>query len=422
MLDKILNYIKRFIPKKIFKFFQPAYHWSLSFLATLFYRFPSRKIFIVGVTGTKGKTTVLEIINAILKEAGYETALMSTLRFKVGKESRRNLSKMTLPGRFFIQRFLRKAVKNGCQYALLEMSSQGVLQSRHRFIGFDTMIFTNLAPEHVEAHGSFKKYREAKLELFKALRRSRKKRKITIINNDDKNSEFFLRLKADENYVYSLKDCDYKLTKYGIDFIIKNQNFSSKLLGEFNLYNILAAMAFVRSQTVGWDTIKSALAKFRGIPGRVEFIELGQDFKVVVDYAHTPDSLEKLYQVFQMSRKICVLGSAGGGRDRWKRKEMGKIAAAYCDEIILTNEDPYDENPKDIVDDIGDGVGSPMKYKIIINRKEAIQEALSLTKTGDTVLVTGKGTDPYMMGPKGTKIEWDDREVVREELKKLIMQ
>ncbi|MFC1625263.1 Mur ligase family protein [Patescibacteria group bacterium] len=391
----------------------------MAFFAALVYRFPSRKIFVVGITGTKGKTSVVEIINAILQEAGYKTALISTLRFKLGNASFKNKLKMTMPGRFFVQKFLSQAVKRDCRYVLLEMTSQAVLQFRHKFIELDAMIFTNLAPEHIESHGSFEKYREAKLEFFKALKKSKKKQKITIINGDDKNAEHFLRFKSGESRVYGLKDCNYKLTNYGVDFEFGNQFFSSKLMGEFNVYNILAAMTFVRSQAVDWKTIKDALRKFTGIPGRVEFINENQDFKIVVDYAHTPESLEKLYKIFQASRKICVLGAAGGGRDKWKRSEMGKVASNNCDEIILTNEDPYDENPKEIINDVAKGIQSPFKYKMILNRRDAIHEALKMAQPGDTVLITGKGTDPYIMGSKGVKIKWDDREVVREELKKL---
>ncbi|PJE73227.1 MAG: hypothetical protein COV00_00925 [Candidatus Tagabacteria bacterium CG10_big_fil_rev_8_21_14_0_10_40_13] len=432
MLDKILNFFRRLIPGKIFRFFQPFYHWLLSFTAVLVYRFPSRKIFIVGVTGTKGKTSVLEIINAILEKAEYKTALVSTLRFKVARETERNELKMTMPGRFFLQKFLRRAVREKCQYALLEMTSQGTLQSRHRFIKPDAMIFTNLAPEHLESHGGFEKYKKAKLHIFKTLEKSNKKRKIIIVNADDKNAKDFLNFDVDEKWVYGLKKdfekkegvnelriTNYELRTEGSHFEIGDKKFTSRLLGEFNLYNILAAVAFARSQAIDWESIRSAIEKFRGIPGRVEFIEEGQDFKVVVDYAHTPDSLQKLYDVFQSSRRICVLGAAGGGRDRWKREELGKIAAANCDDIILTNEDPYDENPKEIIGQISKGISSPFKYKIILNRREAIAEALRIAKAGDAVLITGKGTDPYIMGPKGTKIKWDEGEVVREELGKI---
>ena len=420
-LESFLKIGRKIIPKKIFKALQPAYHWLLSFAAACVYRFPSRKIFILGVTGTKGKTSTIEIVNAILTEAVYKTALASSLRFKIDKESEKNEFKMTMPGRFFLQRFLRKAINTGCQYAILEMTSEGASQHRHKFIKMNALIFTNLSPEHIESHGSFENYRNAKLKLFKALEKIRGKKRIIIINEDDPNASHFLNFNVDEKIMYGLRSLSaYSLKKNGIIFKIDKTEIKSKLSGEFNLYNILAAIAFVKSQNIGLETIKSAIEKFSGIEGRMENIDEGQDFKVIVDYAHTPDSLEKVYEIFQNSRKICVLGSAGGGRDKWKRPEMGKIASKHCDQIILTNEDPYDENPKEIIRDILKGVAN-RRREVFLDRKLAIRKALKYAKTGDAVIITGKGAEPWIMGPKGTKIRWDDREVVREELKKLLV-
>jgi len=394
----------------------------MAFLSALLYRFPSRKIFVVGVTGTKGKTSTIEIISAILEEAGYKTALSSSLRFKIDKESQKNEYKMTMPGRFFMQKFLRKAVKEKCQYAILEMTSEGAVQFRHKFIKINTMIFTNLAPEHIESHGSFENYRDAKLKLFKALEKSGVKRKIIIVNEDDPNASHFLNFNIEEKIKYGIHRLEsYELQKDGLSFRMDNLNIKTKLSGLFNLYNILAVIAFVKSQNIGIETIKSALEKFSGIEGRMEEIDPpagGQDFKIIVDYAHTPDSLEKVYENFQTSKKICVLGACGGGRDKWKRPEMGKIASKHCEKIILTNEDPYDEDPVKIVEDIKNGMAK--SAEIIMDRREAIKKALHLAQTGDTIIITGKGSEPWLMGPKGTKIKWDDREVVREELKRII--
>lgn len=422
-MQKLLNAIKKFIPRKTFKFFQPYYHWLMAFLSALFYRFPSRKIFVVGVTGTKGKTSTIEIISAILEEAGYKTALSSSLRFKIDKESQKNEYKMTMPGRFFMQKFLRKAVKEKCQYAILEMTSEGAVQFRHKFIKINVMIFTNLAPEHIESHGSFENYRDAKLKLFKALEKSNVKRKIIIVNEDDPNASHFLNFNppagGEEKIKYGIHRLEsYELQKDGINFRMDNLNIKTKLSGLFNLYNILAAVAFVKSQNIGVETIKSALEKFLGIEGRMEEINEGQNFKIIVDYAHTPDSLEKVYENFQTSKKICVLGACGGGRDKWKRPEMGKIASKHCEKIILTNEDPYDEDPIKIVEDVKKGMAK--NAEVIMDRREAIKKALHLAQTGDTIIITGKGSEPWLMGPKSTKIKWDDREVVREELKRIL--
>ena len=168
-MPRVLENMKAILPTPLFKVLQPIYHILLSFLGALIYRFPSKKIKVVGITGTKGKSTVTEMLNAILEEAGYATALSNTIRFKIGSESERNMHKMTMPGRFFVQRFLRQAVDAGCEWVVLEMTSEGVKQFRHKWISLDALIFTNLSPEHIEAHGSFEKYRDAKRALGKLI-------------------------------------------------------------------------------------------------------------------------------------------------------------------------------------------------------------------------------------------------------------
>ena len=418
-MENILRIIKRLIPRNIFSALQPAYHYFFALLAAFVYRFPSRKIKVVAVTGTKGKTSTTEIVNAILEEAGYRTALAGTLRFKIGDEEERNLYKMTIPGRFFVQRFLRRAVKAKCDWVIIEMTSEGARQYRHKFIDFDALIFTNLSPEHIESHGSFENYKNAKLSIARALASSPKRPRIIVANADNQYANEFLAVDADTKTTYSLKDAEpYTLEKDSTTFNFMGVPLQAHLSGAFNLSNMLAGISFARSINVSPEVIRRALEKFHGIRGRVEKVNAGQDFDVIVDYAHTTDSLEKVYEVFQDSRKICVLGGTGGGRDSWKRPAMGAIAGAHCDEIILTNEDPYDEDPEKIVSEIMAGVEGG-RAEIIMDRREAIARALSLAKTGDAVIITGKGTDPYIMGPNGSKLEWDDATVAREELKKL---
>jgi UDP-N-acetylmuramoyl-L-alanyl-D-glutamate--2,6-diaminopimelate ligase len=420
MIDSTLGFVRRHMPKKLFDALNPIYHWVLAFSAAIVYGFPSRKIKVIAVTGTKGKSSTVEILNAILEEAGYKTALSNTIRFKVGDISSENLYKMSMPGRFFAQRLLYKAVKNGCQYMIMEMTSQGAILHRHRFIDLDAFVFTNLSPEHIEAHGSYEKYREAKLEICRSLGASRKKDRALIVNADEKEGSAFLDCPADRKLTYGLRDVTpYTIMKGGIDFAWAGRTASSPLSGLFNLYNLLAAATAAKSQGVSDEVIVRAIERFSGIPGRVQKIEAGQSFSVVVDYAHTPDSLEKLYQVFQSSRSVCILGGTGGGRDTWKRREMGRIADTYCDEIILTDEDPYDEDSNNIVADVAAGIET-QQPTIIMDRREAIREALKRAKTGDAVLITGKGTDPYIMGPKGTKTPWSDAAIAREEIEKLL--
>lgn len=408
---------RKFIPKMFLNF----YYIFWSFLGALIYRFPSKDIKVIGITGTKGKTTVTHLTCDILEEAGYRVGSISSLRFKAGDKEWKNELKMTMPGRMIIQKMLRQTVDYGCEYFVLEVTSEGIKQQRHRFIDFDVAVFTNLAPEHIESHGSFEKYKEAKGELFRIAKNA-------VINLDDENAEYFAELCGGEKYYYKLKSqsanwrTNLKTTSQMSKVLIgDDMKMNLSLLGEFNIYNALAAACVGISQRIDLAVIKRALEKSKGIPGRMEVI-VRDPFTVIVDYAHTPDSLKKVYTTRQNTKLICVLGSAGGGRDKWKRPEMGKIAAHYCDEIILTNEDPYEENPSQILSDIKNGISS-IQYPVsrlheILDRRQAIREALRIAKSGDTVIITGKGAEPWMM-VRGGKIPWDDREVVREEFKKL---
>jgi UDP-N-acetylmuramoyl-L-alanyl-D-glutamate--2,6-diaminopimelate ligase len=418
-MEKILRKIKKIIPARIFAGLQPIYHYSLALLGAILYGFPSKKIKVVAVTGTKGKTSVVELTGAILEGAGHKVATASTLRFKIGSEEKRNMYKMTMPGRFFLQKFLRQAAGAGCGYAVVEMTSEGARQYRHKFIDLDALIFTNLAPEHIESHGSYEKYVEAKLKIAKALEQSPKNKRVLVVNYDDNEAGRFLEFNIPEKYTYSIGDAEpFTLKEDGLEMTFAGQKVNSHLLGKFNIYNILAAATYAKSQGVNADTIKKTLEKIQIIRGRAEKVEAGQDFDVVVDYAHTPDSLEKLYKAFPNKRRICVLGNTGGGRDKWKREEMARIADEYCFNIILTNEDPYDDDPLEIVEAMAADI-KKAPCRMVMDRREAMHEAFKTALKGDAVLITGKGTDPYIMGPNGTKIPWDDAQVAREELKKL---
>lgn len=392
------------------------YHFILAIIGVAIYRFPSRELFVVGVTGTKGKTSTVEIINAILEETGSLTAISSTLRFKIGQKSRDNLLKMTMPGRFFLQKLLRRAVAAGCDYAIIEMTSEGTKQFRHKFIALDALVVTQLAPEHIESHGSYEKYLAAKLKIAERLEQSRKKNKLIIVNGDDKEHEKFLDLASSAKpIIYRLKQATpYWATDRGSELTIAGVKIRTYLPGEFNLYNLLAGITLTRAQDVPLETIKTALEKFAGIRGRMEPVGR-QEFDVIVDYAHTPDSLRAVYKTLGQRRKICVLGGTGGGRDHWKRPLMGKIADEHCHRIILTDEDPYDENPREIVEQIAAGIKSG-NYQIMMDRRLAIREALKRAHKDDVVIITGKGTDPYIMGARGAKMPWNDAAVAHEEL------
>lgn len=420
-LEVVLGVGRKIIPKSIFKAAQPAYHYILAVAGAIIYRFPAKKLVIIGVTGTKGKSTTVELINAILEAAGCKTALASTIRYKIGEKSWPNMFKMTLRGRFFTQSFLRQATDAGCTHAIIEISSEGVPQSRHRFIYPGILIFTNLAPEHIESHGSYEKYRQAKLSIAKEL--EGRENTTIIANIDDKEGEKFLALSIKNRVPYSLRDAiNVKADDRGSSFQVGKLVVYSKLPGIFNVSNMLGAIAYAKFAGIPDEIIKKGLESINLIRGRMEKIENNLGIDIVVDYAHTPDSLRAIYETYKKHRMICVLGNTGGGRDTWKRPEMGKIADKYCGQIILTNEDPYDEDPVQILEDMKKGI-KKKPCEIILERRTAIRTAIERAKNLDNekvaVLITGKGTDPYIMGPNGTKTPWDDTTVVREELKKI---
>jgi len=422
--------IRKFIPK----FFLSIYHFKLALLGAFFYGFPSRKMIVIGVTGTKGKSTTVMLAGKILEEAGFKVGWITSATLKIGGKEWLNPYHMTMPGRFTIQKLLKEMAKQGCQYCLIEVTSEGMVQHRHRFINFKTAVFTNLKPEHIEAHGSFEKYRACKGKLFRATK------KIHILNLDDENVEYFSKFQANEKWFYTLKKkwrgeerifiisgSIISVNQGGLSFKVQDTEFSLNLLGEFNIYNGLAAITIGLSEGVSLDVCKKALEKIKTIAGRMEVIA-EKPFKVIVDLAHTPDSFEEVFKAVKNmphNRIISVFGAAGGGRDKWKRPVLGKIAAENSDVIILTNEDPYSENPLKIIEEIKSGFSQTPNTKSqvpkcekILDRREAIKKALEMAKENDIVLILGKGTEQLMMiGFK--KIPWDDRKVVKEELDKI---
>lgn len=427
-MDTVLYWIKRLAPKPLLAALRPPYHFLLAYLGSVLYHRPSRELTVIAVTGTKGKSTVTELVTAILEADGKQVASLSTIQFKIGNSAERNLYKMTTPGRFFVQKFLHDAVAARCTHAVVEMTSEGAKQYRHRFIDFDALVFTNLTPEHIESHGSFENYKNAKLEIAKQVERSAKQPRYVVANVDDEHGEDFLDFEVDEKLPYSLTNLKlHTLHKDGVGLIFtdgeEEVTIRVPLVGLFNVYNALAAITMTRALGVSLRTIEQALRNLEPIKGRVEHIysPSGAEKQVtaIVDYAHTPDSLEKLYQAFKDVPKIAVLGNCGGGRDSWKRPEMAALAEQYCDHLILTNEDPYDEDPKKIIAEMERGVEDKEKVTVEIDRRTAIATALKMAPHNSYVLITGKGTDPYIMGPHNSKQPWSDAAVVREEMQKL---
>lgn len=399
----------------------PWYHWVLPRLGALRYGFPARKIQIIAVTGTKGKSTTTELIAAILKAEGNRVAVSNSVRFAIADETVSNTMRMSTPGRFFLQKFLRDAHRAGCSYAVIETTSEGARFFRHHALSMNALVFTNLAPEHIESHGSFEHYKNAKLSIVRELARSSERPRILVVNGDDEHASDFLNFPVDIKRTYSLKDVPgYEADDCHITFVWGSATVESTLPGEFNLYNMLAAASVARELGISDDVVAKGLSSVTEIPGRSQFVREGQKFDVVVDYAHTVESLDALYRAFGSRRKIAVLGKCGGHRDKATRPRMAAKAEEYCDVVILTDEDPYDEDPRAIVDDMVKGMKT--EPIIIMDRRKAIAHAISIAQPGDAVLLTGKGTDPSICRAHGTQEPWNEyeiaRELVRAQLKK----
>lgn len=411
--------VRRMLPSPLLS----AYHFSLAMLGALIYRFPSRKLIVIGVTGTDGKSSTAEYINAIFEAADYKTAMSNSIRVKIDKQSVPSTGR-SMPGRFFIQRFFRRALRSGCTVAIVEMTSEGVKQHRHRGIELDALVFTNLSPEHIESHGSFAAYADAKFEIGRALERSDKRPRIIVANGDDSQGARYLALRAEKRRAFSLREhTPWKADERGGTFTFEGAEIPVKLGGQFYIQNALAAAEVAHAFGIGTDAIQSGIATITNIPGRMDRIDAGQEFSVVVDYALTPEALEALYNTFGSVKKICVFGCAGGGRDKWKRPVLGKLAETYCETVIVTNDVAYDESPEKIADDIAGGMKT--KPEIILDRRVAIRRALELAQghanhKDVAVLITGMGIDTEISAPDGKKCPWNEGEVVREELGKIL--
>lgn len=405
------------------------YHKIVAIVANLYFRFPSRYLNVIAVTGTKGKTTTVNLIANILTEAGYKTGMTSTIAFRVGDRQWANVTKITTLGPFTLQKLLREMVNERCTHAVIEVSSHAILQNRIWGVNIDTSVFTNIGEDHLDYHGGFDNYLRAKGLIFDRLNRSSRKsriQKVSILNKDDPQFNYFDQFLADRKYLYGMGGgtvfcTDMHLTPGGSDFTLHVPNdkvdVKFNLPGEFNVYNALAAAAVGLANNINVKTLKDALEKASVIPGRFESIECGQKYNVVVDYAHTVESLESLlalYKGLTRGRLFIVFGATGGGRDKGKRPKMGAAADKHADYIIVTDDDPYEENEWKIIEDVSKGISRVEgdNFWKIPNREEAIKLALTLAKEGDTVVVAGKGAEEIQM-VHGKAIPWDDRQVIR---------
>lgn len=444
-----MHKLKQLIPQNI----KNLYHLAQAILANFWYGFPSRKIRVIGVTGSDGKTTTVQMIGRILEEAGKKVAVASTINFRINGHEEKNLSHFTTESSFVVQKFVKKAIENGCEYLVLETSSHSLDQYRVWGVEYQTAVITNVTREHLDYHKTMEKYRQAKRKLFKNV-------KTAIVNLDMENPQEFLQYKADKKFGYSTKisnlhhaspaggfqaasDSNFEVIKaenikLGINFskftisaqggsasARQDTSFILNIPGVFNIENALAATCVGLSENIDSLTIKRALEKIKGIPGRMEIIPNKKELNIVVDFALTPNALEKLYRLLfgikQEGAKIIAVFGSCGERDRGKRPIMGKIVSQYANFMIITNDEPYRENPDQIIEDIVAGIKNKKEnvslWKIS-DRRQAIKKALETASAGDTIVVTGMGNfETMVVGDK--KIPWNDRRVIEEELAKV---
>jgi len=435
--------IKKLIPERLISF----YHFCLAFLAAFWYGFPSKKMIVIGVTGTKGKTSAVNFIWSVLNAAGFKAGFIGTANIRIGDIEMLNKYHMTMPGRFILQGFLKKMLETGCEYCIVETTSEGIKQWRHYGIFYDIAIFTNLSPEHLQSHGnSFEKYKAAKGKMFTSLAHSGRKiingkkiEKIIIANCDNPHAKYYLNFRADKKLTFGLSEGvdfrarEIKSTPDGLLFLVGANLYNINILGNFNVYNALPAIIIGSLIGISHNKIQEGLKNLKVIPGRMEKIDEGQKFLVFVDYAHEKESMTAVLDTAkdlvsnEGGRVIVLLGAQGGGRDKAKRPALGEISAKKADFVVISNDDPYEDDPKEICEDIAAAAENPptgggkIRNKdlfIIEDRREGIRKALSLANKNDVVLITGKGAEQSII-IGGKRYSWDDRVVVREELNKI---
>lgn len=409
---------------------------ALGMLAARLYEDPSRKLQMVGVTGTNGKTTVTHVSKALLDAAGKKTGLLGTVGYIIRSEQ--YPATHTTPGAVELQALLAKMVASGVDSAILEVSSHALALDRVAGCEFDIVVFTNLTQDHLDFHTDMEDYFQAKLRLFTECVRGGTKTgpKRAIVNVDDERGRRLVERTVIPVWTYSIRVAS-DIQAQEIHLSLDRTEFmavtplgripiESRLVGESNVYNMLAAIGVGLQAGLSPDTIQAGLRSVKNVPGRFERVDVGQDFTVLVDYAHTEDALVRLLKTvaaFNPRRLIVVFG-CGGDRDSGKRPHMGRAAVMYSDLAILTSDNPRSEDPMAILQDIESGVlkvpeGSRAQYRIIADRSEAIQTAVREAQQGDMVLIAGKGHEDYqLIGER--RLPFDDREVARQAILDLL--
>ncbi len=392
--------------------------------------FPLRGMRVIGITGTDGKSTTCLMVAQMLRDSGIKVGLVTTVVVDYGSGEEPSPTSQTTPSVSMLLDMLGKMKQNGVEWVVLETSSHALHQGRTWGVPYEIAVMTNVTHEHLDYHETFEKYRDAKRKLFQQANRHKKGLRVGIINAEDPNAELFKR-DITNPILYGvdkgdLQARDITLTASGSTFTAfykgKELKITCHIPGRFNIYNCLAAIGVGGAVGLSGDQIEQGIASLKRVPGRMERIGAGQDFEVIVDYAVTAEALKNVLQTVRDTTKgnIRLVFGATGDRDKGKRPDMGKVAADLADYVYLTDDETYTENPQAIIDAVYEGIkktDGEAKTQVIPDRKDAIRQALSEAKPGDTVLLTGIGHQTYRtMG--GKKMPWDEREIAREILEK----
>ncbi len=417
--------MKHFLSSLVSQKLKNVYHLANAVAANIWYGFPAKKLIVIGVTGTNGKTTTTQMIGALLRQANKKVAVASTIDFWINDVQMVNESKFTTSNPWQLQQFLHKAVVAGCEYLVLETSSHALDQNRVWGVPYAIAVMTNVTREHLDYHHTIAAYREAKKRLFERTQDA-------VINADMLAPEEFAKSVRGQVLLYSTKDKSADIVAGGIqldfgrtEFRVGEDLYHLYIPGVFNIENALAMIGVARLLEIPVLTQQEALASILGVPGRMELVPNDKKVDIIIDYAVTPDAFEKLYaSVLPLKipgTKIVHVFGACGDRDQGKRPILGEIAAKNADVVILTNEDPYTEDGEKIIDMIEPGVErfktKDKNYFRIYDRRQAIAKALSIVEIGDIVLLTGKGAETTMaIGDQ--RVPWNEKRVVLDELEK----
>jgi UDP-N-acetylmuramoyl-L-alanyl-D-glutamate--2,6-diaminopimelate ligase len=410
--------------------------FAMAVISDHFFGNPSHKMNVIGITGTNGKTTTTYLIEKILSDAGKTTGLMGTIRMKIGDQ---NFDvKNTTQDALDLQRNFSRMIEAGTDCCIMEVSSHALQLGRVKGCDFRTAVFTNLTQDHLDFHETMEKYMAAKGLLFARLgnmfQSSPDRRKYAVLNADDRASQYFQEITSAQVVTYGIDEPadvqaeDIRITANGTEFKVRSfkgdLDFRLRLIGKFSVYNALAAISAALLEGVSLADIKRSLEEVKGVDGRFEAVQEGQDYLVIVDYAHTPDSLENVLATikeFSEGKIYCVVG-CGGDRDRTKRPIMGRIAADYSDYVFVTSDNPRSEDPHTILLDMEKGITqagySSSRYELIVDRKSAIQKAIAKARPKDVVLIAGKGHETYQE-VKGVRHDFDDRLVAKEAIRSI---